>query len=181
MAVICPRGFDSLPSEYKEVAIKKLEHIVRCEAGHDCVKFECKWNHPACIPGTGGTHGVRGLILRFVVKGDKGAVQFVLLTDWVPQYATRSSLPLYVKEWKYKSSFDCYPIPIDLGYHSKVPMHDGQEPISKSCEFTSGACYYDGSSLNAAEAIGERRRQSTMGILGGLLRTRLLWRGVSRS
>lgn len=47
----------------------------------------------------------------------------------------------------------CYPIPIDLGYHSKVPMHDGQEPISKSCEFTGGACYYDGSSLNAAEAM----------------------------
>lgn len=46
------------------------------------------------------------------------------------------------------------PLPVDLGYHSKTPQFDGQSAISESCEILDGEpCYYDGSGLNAHDAL----------------------------
>ncbi len=131
------------------------EHIVRFEPGCDCTRFECKWGKPTCIPGTGGSHGASGVAVCFVVKGDEGAVQFILLTGWLPQKVTRDPrFPLSVDSWGAKGMPDgFYPLPLDLGYHSKVPRHKGDKPVSESCEFTDGPCYYDGSGSMAAEAM----------------------------
>ncbi len=132
-----------------------LERIVRFKAGHDCTRFECRWGKPICIPGTGGSHGASGMEVSFIVKGDEGAVQFVLLTGWLPQHVTRDQrFPLSVDRWGAKDMPDgFYPIPSDLGYHSKVPRHKGDKPISDKCEFTGGPCYYDSSGPRAAEAM----------------------------
>jgi len=132
-----------------------LEHITRFEAGHDCINFHCRWGRPNCIPGEGGSHGWDGLRIRFVSKGPEGAVQFVLATGWVPQYATRKgAFPMFVENWGSRGAMAShYPSPFDLGYHSKISRYEEQAPMGDECEFTGGACYYDGSTLNASEAM----------------------------
>ena len=45
-------------------------------------------------------------------------------------------------------------MPADLGCYSKTPHYDGQTPIENSCEYCDGQpCYYDGSGLNASDAM----------------------------
>ena len=45
-------------------------------------------------------------------------------------------------------------MPADLGYHSKKPHYDGQQPTGENCEYCDGKpCYYDGSGLNANDAM----------------------------
>ena len=125
-----------------------LEHVVCFEQGYDCIKFECINGSKKCIPGTGGSHGRHGLGIRFVVKGDEGAVQFVLNTGLTPQRAEPSSIGIRNCDWA------CYMLPVDLGYHSKTPRYDGQEPMADACEWCGGqSCYYDGSGLNASDAM----------------------------
>lgn len=127
----------------------RRERIVRFERGYDCIKFECINDDPHCHPGSGGSHGRCGLKIRFVVKGEEGAVQFLLMTGWVPQYAEADRIHYrHVPEWESHGV-----IPSDLGYHSKKPQHEGQID-SGPCEFCDGEpCYYDGSGLNASDAM----------------------------
>ena len=118
-------------------------------------------------------YGIHGVSLRFVVKGEKGAVQFLMYSGWQLPHVQEE---MYQKHGVFNSS--C--MPADLGYHSLKPMYKGQEPIgSKSydewgpaelgdkllmvpirketgtftpCPYLDNApCYYDGSGLNADE------------------------------
>ena len=126
-----------------------MEHIIRFERGYDCIKFECVHGSKNCKPGSGGSHGIHGLNIRFISKGDAGAVQFLLYTGWTPQYAEESSIV-------FRSIRDCgrNMMPADLGFHSKTKRYDDQEPVDSSCEFCDGQpCYYDGSGLNASDAM----------------------------
>ena len=111
-----------------------LEHIVEITEAYD------KRN-----PDPAKNYGVHGVNLKFLVKGPKGVIQFLIYTNWM--------LPHNMEELKAKcDGHYCYlePMPADIGYHSYVPMHEGEAPISKSCEYLEGKpCYYDGSSLNA--------------------------------
>ena len=85
-------------------------------------------------------YGIHGVELRMVLKGDAGAVQFLLYTNW--------QLPHVSEELKGNTLFD-RPLPADLGYHSKTPMYEGQE-CRNDCQYLDGHdCYYDGSSLDA--------------------------------
>lgn len=91
-------------------------------------------------------YGIHGVDMRMVLKGEFGAVQFVLYTNW--------QLPHVQEEFRAKMQPDKYclfePLPADLGYHSHKPMYEGQEPLQKECEYLNGKpCYYDGSGLNA--------------------------------
>jgi hypothetical protein len=124
------------------------ERIVRFEQGHDCIKFECKFDKDTCIPREGGSHGKHGLSIRFVLKGDKGAVQFLIYTGWLPQYAEGWAQISSIRDW------GCGMMPADLGYHSKTPTYEGQTSMTESCEYCDGEpCYYDGSTLNASNAM----------------------------
>lgn len=126
-----------------------MEHIIRFEPGYDCIRFECASDSKDCKPNSGGSHGRHGLQIRFVVKGEEGAVQFLLYTSWLPQQMLESSIgSLAIFDWGSGS-----PIPADLGYHSKTPHYENQKPITDECEFFDGPCYYDGSGLNAAHAM----------------------------
>lgn len=100
-------------------------------------------------------YGIHGVDLRMILKGDNGAVQFILYTSW--------QLPHVAKELENKilreavtGKFNEYslsifhPLPADLGYHSPTPQYEGQSIASESCEYCGGKpCYYDGSGLNA--------------------------------
>jgi len=126
-----------------------MKHIVKFNQGFDCIKFECIWGKEGCKPNTGGSHGRHGLTLIFVSKGDAGAVQFLLYTGWMPQHVKPSTIGAhYIDDW------GGHIMPADLGSHSKTPRYEGHEPIESSCEYCDGQpCYYDGSGLNASDAM----------------------------
>jgi len=128
-----------------------MEHLVKFEAGYDCIRFECKHGSSDCAPGKGGSHGIHGLSIRFVSKGEKGAVQFLIYTGWLPQKVEKDKIGnMYISEWGLQHGL----IPADLGYHSKVPMYEGHTMISENCDLCDGnPCYYDGSGLNAVDAM----------------------------
>jgi len=99
-------------------------------------------------------YGIHGVSLRFVLKGSKGAIQFVVYTNW--------HLPHVQEELDNRSGsqyphLSCHPTPADLGYHAYKPHYDEQTQM-EGCDVlpdSSGGCYYDGSSLNA-EPVYER-------------------------
>ena len=86
-------------------------------------------------------YGVHGVTLRMILKGEKGATQFVLYTNW--------QLPHVQEEFDDKAInlFSYKPLPADLGYHSPSPQYEGQ--TKRKCDILGGDCYYDGSGLNA--------------------------------
>lgn len=127
----------------------ELEKIIRFERGYDCIRFECINDSPNCYSGSGGSHGIHGLSIRFTLKGDEGAVQFLMSTGWLPQSVKPNSIDTL--DFKIK---DSSPYASDLGYHSKTPMYKGHQSIQDDCEFCDGQpCYYDGSGLNANDAF----------------------------
>ena len=96
-------------------------------------------------------YGVHGAELGFYLRGEAGAVQFIIFTNW--------HLPHVHAEWNARGCreprFCGYkPMPADIGYHSKMPRYEGQTMLTSECEFTGGGpCYYDGSGLNAEEGF----------------------------
>ena len=91
-------------------------------------------------------YGIHCLTLRMVLKGEKGAVQFVLYTGWF--------LPHVREELQFKERFLSEPLPADVGYHSPMPMYEGQKSIIEQCAYLDGhPCYYDGSALTAEKAF----------------------------
>jgi hypothetical protein len=95
-------------------------------------------------------YGIHGVDLRFVLKGELGATQFVVFTNWQLPHVTEELLgePKHLDAIGISTLF--LPLPADVGYHSPTPMYDGQEPMSDRCEYLDGRpCYYDGSGLQA--------------------------------
>jgi hypothetical protein len=118
---------------------KKLTREINFFPGYDCIRFECKYGSDRCIPGEGGSHGKHGLTMRFLLKGDKGAVQFVVALGWLPEPGNYDTINLSKGSSVY---------PSDLGYHAKEPQYEDQPVMD--CSIL-GKCYYDGSGLNAYE------------------------------
>lgn len=80
-------------------------------------------------------YGCHGLQIRWLVHGDKGSVQFLLYTGWLPTWDMGDHSQLFV-------------MPADLGYHADEPQYEDQTTM-ECAHRPSGKCYYDGSSLNA--------------------------------
>lgn len=95
--------------------------------------------------------GVHGCEMRFILKGELGVVQFVLFTNWQLPHVTQEFLDMpMINTTDMDIKIRYLPSPADLGYHSPVPIYEGQEPMNKPCEYLDGKpCYYDGSGLNA--------------------------------
>lgn len=126
-----------------------LIHFVKFKPGYDCINFECISNSKRCYPGSGGSHGKRGLGIEFSVKGEQGAVSFLLYTGWFPQQIPEKTKGNSVVDWS-KSTV----LPVDLGYHSKIPQYNWQKPSSQSCELCDNqVCFSDGSTINANDAM----------------------------
>ena len=94
-------------------------------------------------------YGVHGAELFMGVKGKHGAVQFVVFLNWhLP------AVEIGKKDFRYESRIDDHVLPADVGFHSKTPMYEGQEPMSDSCQYTDNEpCYYDGSGLHASKVF----------------------------
>jgi hypothetical protein len=97
-------------------------------------------------------YGIHGVSIYFFVKGNKGAVQFAVYTDW--------HLPNVQDEQTNRGTIYPYglkPMGADVGYHSAVPQYEGQEPFSGpgECKMVpeGESCYYDGSGLRAEEWV----------------------------
>jgi hypothetical protein len=89
--------------------------------------------------------GIHGMSLRFVLKGAKGAVQFVVYT---PMHLPHVADELWHNKNRKYNPFK--PMGIDIGYHSLVPQYEGQTVQQNNCEYCNGKpCYYDGSGLSA--------------------------------
>lgn len=93
-------------------------------------------------------YGVGNVKMTFVLRGPKGAIQFMIGTDWGIK-PVRDHLegfgfgqyddPRQPKGW-------------DLGYHAYEPQYEGQIPMG-DCHVLGGNCFYDGSSLQADAVI----------------------------
>lgn len=92
-------------------------------------------------------YGIHSVDLKFVLIGEEGATQFLLFTNWYLPHVKEELLTKTASKRDMELFFQ--PLPADLGYHSKVPHYEGQEPIEQDCEYTNGVCYYDGSGLSA--------------------------------
>lgn len=103
-------------------------------------------------------YGVGAVDIRFILKGKRGAVQFLLGTGWF--------LPETNEEYKARGvnlSKD-YPRAWDIGYHSPKPMYEGHSPITDKCNILNGKCFYDGSTLNADPILNILLREGSDGV-----------------
>lgn len=109
----------------------------------------------------------RGKVYRITwyLRGPKGVVQLQGLV-----------LPASSSLRKIYADGDLIPVdggmllPSDLGYHSPVPLYEGQEPIDDDCEVIGGTCYYEGSSLPAQRPF---KRWQSSGYNDSVIRERL--------
>lgn len=109
------------------------------------VTFAAAWDKRSDDPKK--NYGVHGVEVRFVLKGPRGAMQFMFYTNWMlPQ--NRSAFSVVEK---YPFEYWQAPMPADLGYHAYEPQYEGQERMGQCDILTDavGGCFYDGSTLNA--------------------------------
>lgn len=91
-------------------------------------------------------YGIHGVELRMILKGELGAVSFLLMTNW--------HLPHIVQEQEQKHKdfipgVLLRPLPADISYHSYKPLHDFQTEPNPCTYLDGGLCYSDGSTLSA--------------------------------
>ena len=97
-------------------------------------------------------YGIHGCNLKLILKGDKGAVHFIIYTNWHLPHVQNELLSKVNSSEKHLIEATFLPMPADVGYHSPIPRYEGQSIISDSCEYLDGKpCYYDGSGLRAYE------------------------------
>ena len=112
------------------------------------VKFNPAFDKRSSEPGK--DYGIHGVDLRMILKGDKGAVQFVLYTNWHLPHVQKELISKTVGKNSFYLETIFAPMPADLGYHSYIPIYEGQSIESECCQYLDGKpCYYDGSGLNA--------------------------------
>lgn len=94
-------------------------------------------------------YGIHSMELHFILKGPKGAVQFLVYTG---MHLPHVEAELWGKrgEWN-----PFHPMGADIGYHSPHPVYEGQTAVHSDCQYTGGECYYDGTSLGADEFMPE--------------------------
>jgi len=115
--------------------LQKLERLLEFDPAYDKRSSDPKINY-----------GIHGVEMRWIVKGEEGAIQFVVYTNW--------HLSHVANELKGKSHVFYEPLPVDVGYHSKVPRYDGQHPVNEKCKYLNDQpCYYDGSGLHAQKVF----------------------------
>ena len=91
-------------------------------------------------------YGIGSCRITFILKGELGAIQFVISTDWYVQSARE-----HLKRFPPRHSGK--PDGWDVGYHSPKPMYEGQSVQVSDCDLVGGPCHYDGSSCLADEWV----------------------------
>lgn len=97
----------------------------------------------------GQRRGCHGLSIVFLLRGDDGAVQFKMGTDWLPTWVEPDGyFGPSVKPNPYPALRTHYPMAVDLGRHWKTPTYPDE--MRMDCTYLEqGYCFYDGSGLNA--------------------------------
>ncbi len=94
-------------------------------------------------------YGRSAMRIRWLARGPRGAVQFLMSTGWTPEPAPRDPRYPALRDWAHTS-----PSAWDLGYHARVPQYEGAEQYgSQPCEYLGAPCWYDGSGLNAEPVL----------------------------
>jgi hypothetical protein len=101
-------------------------------------------------PNPNKNYGIHGCELRMVLKGELGATQFLVFTNWQLPHVTEEFLNKnYTRKIELKCAF--LPTPADVGHHSPKPFYEEQTKRD-DCPYLDGnPCYYDGSGLRAEE------------------------------
>lgn len=92
------------------------------------------------------THGIHGVSIYFVLKGEKGAVSF---TVYSPMYLERTRKKLI----RDKAPYFFKTTGAGLFYHSSTPRFEDQECHEDNCCWLGTPCYSDGSFIEAEEFI----------------------------
>jgi hypothetical protein len=101
--------------------------------------------------------GIHGVDIRFVLKGPKGAVDFMLMTNWLlPETQERTDARI-LEDIKAREVTQVQldvlykPIPAHRAYHSPVQRYGNQVPSSEPCPYLDEGqhCFWDSSGLNA--------------------------------
>jgi hypothetical protein len=105
-------------------------------------------------------YGIGACKITFILKGPKGATQFMIGTDWyLPHLQHEHRASNYEMAVKYNQ---IQPQGWDVGYHSPKPMYDSHTAMDHACDLVEGGkCFYDGSSLRADEWIPKFIRGGT--------------------
>jgi len=108
-------------------------------------------------------YGIHGVNLLFLLKGEKGVIQFLIYTNWQLPHVQRevdARSPSLSFPYLYHQ-----PMAADIGYHSPVPMYEGQDMMTDKCEYLDGKpCYCDGSGLRAQEFFDVLRKEGDKGL-----------------
>ena len=97
-------------------------------------------------PNPSKNYGIAGVSIRFLLKGPKDAIQFVIHTNWyLPSVQAEMGTRVFIGETQ--------PMGVDVGYHSHKPTYKGELVFSDNCGVTGGICYYDGSGLRAGQWV----------------------------
>lgn len=131
------------------------------------VEFSPAYDLRSSTPGK--NYGIHGVDMRMVLKGELGAVQFALYTNW---HLPHVEAELDAKKPDAKlPHLLCHPMPADIGYHSPTPRYEGQSVMQDKCGYLDGKpCYYDGSSLQAKEVYEILLRKGGDGVWAELER-----------
>lgn len=94
---------------------------------------------------TDDNYGIGAMRIRFVLIGPKGAIQWMIGTEWFIASARQ-----HLRQFSERDIDNLRkPSGWDLGYHAREKQYDRQQSMGP-CEYLDGAeCFYDGSSLNA--------------------------------
>lgn len=113
-------------------------------------------------PNPNKNYGIHGVTIYFYLKGERGAVQFAVYTNW--------QLAHVQKEIDARPPDPRFPYMFhearawDLGFHSPKPLYEGQTRISDECELITGPCYYDGSTLSAEPIFEVLKAEGEVGV-----------------
>lgn len=130
--------------------MSELERIIQWEPAFDKRHSDPKKNY-----------GIGGVMIRFLVKGPKGATQFLLSTGWMLLHVQKECDKRILNP-EYPHSL-CHPLPADVGYHSPTPRYEGQ-PVMDCDLIAGGKCYYDGSGLRAYDVYNRLLEQGDKGV-----------------
>lgn len=120
-----------------------LRHAVSIPSAFErSVTFSPSFNKLAPEPSK--NYGIGAVTIRFVLKGELGAVQWMIGTEWFVASARKHLRQFGLRDL----DTYCKPTGWDLGYHSPRPLYEGQDQMAQ-CDVLSVPCYYDGSGLNA--------------------------------
>jgi hypothetical protein len=103
-------------------------------------------------PDPSKNYGISGVSIYFILKGDKGATQFAVYTDWTLPHVQDEQ-----KDRDFRGLSGIKPMGIDVGYHSPKPMYEEQDALCGpgECKYVpeGESCYYDGSGLRADQWV----------------------------